>query len=329
MRRAFTLIELLVVIAIIAILIGLLLPAVQKIRSAAARIKCSNNLKQIGLAVQNYEAAFKRYPPGEVNQFFQPGVFASGYSVRVFLLPYIEQDNVYRQITLALSPTNAANAVPLATPIPIFICPSDYMNDMPTGWAGSNYRCNFGSNLLNGYGPQNGDPGGVNAMLAPPNGGFFVNSRYKYDDMLDGASNTACFSEHLKGDFSSATSSPDSDTYRPGTYPADIDQAWIDCMGTNINNLVTQFNSNAGGPWMSGGHTPSRYYHSFLPGSRSCAYPSNRIVTTANSAHPQGVNLCMFDGSVHYVATTVSLQTWRALGTRNGGPLEIIGPDWQ
>jgi prepilin-type N-terminal cleavage/methylation domain-containing protein/prepilin-type processing-associated H-X9-DG protein len=325
-RSAFTLIELLVVIAIIAVLIGLLLPAVQKVREAASRMKCSNNLKQLGLAVANYESTFKRYPPGEINGNWG-GNMASGYSVHVFLLPYIEQDNLCRSMNMMMPWNDPSNATALATPVPIFECPSDYMNELPAGWAGTNYRCNFGSNLLNGYGPMNGDPSGVNAMLAPPNGGFFVNSRYKYADFKDGASNTACFSEHIKGDFSNAVSTPDADTYRPGTYPDNIDQAWIDCMATNINDLSKQFNSNAGGPWMRAGHTPTRYYHSFLPGSRSCAFPSNRIVTTANSGHTQGVNVCMFDGSVHFVSYGISLQTWRALGTRNGG--ETLGNDWQ
>src|SRR6266853_836536 len=100
-RRAFTLIELLVVISIIAVLMGLLLPAVQKVRSAAARAKCQNNLKQIGLAIQNYESARHIFPPGEVNANFLPGQIASGYSVRVFLLPYIEQDALYKSINLS------------------------------------------------------------------------------------------------------------------------------------------------------------------------------------------------------------------------------------
>ena len=326
-RFAFTLIELLVVIAIISTLIGLLLPAVQKVREAASRAKCQNNLKQIGLAVAHYESATRYYPPGEVNENYQPGKIASGYSVSVFLLPYIEQDNLYRAINLALPWNDPSNAVALATPMPIFECPSDYMNQLPGGWAGTNYRCNFGSNLLNGYGLLNGDPKGVNAKLAPPNGGFFVNSKYKYGDFRDGLSTTACFSEHIKGDFSDAVVSPDADTFKPGTYPDNIDQAWSDCMATDIYNLTTQFNSNAGGPWMRGGHTPSRYYHSFLPGSRSCAFPSNRIVTTANSAHTQGVNVLMFDGSVHFISNHINLQTWRALGTRNGG--EVVGSDWQ
>src|SRR6267142_499293 len=188
MRRAFTLIELLVVIAIIAILIGLLLPAVQKVREAAARIKCQNNLKQIGLACQNYESAMRVFPPGEVNANFRPGEIANGYSVRVFLLPYIEQDNLYRSLTLSLSPNDPANAAAKAVTLPIYTCPSDYMELLPAGWGGANYRCNFGTNLLNGYGPLNGDPNGVNSALAPPNGGFFVNSKYKAADFRDGMS---------------------------------------------------------------------------------------------------------------------------------------------
>src|SRR5262249_3771946 len=173
---------------------------------------------------------------------------------------------------------------------------SDYMEQLPAGWGGSNYRCNFGTNLLNGFGPLNGDPSGVNSLLAPPNSGFFVNSKYKAADIRNGQSNPACFSEHIKGDFSDAIPTPVPDTYKPGTHPENSHQAGVDGQGRDINSLSTQLNSSGGGPWLKSGHPPKRYSHSFPPGGRSCAYPPNRIVTTANSAHNQGVNVVMFDG---------------------------------
>ena len=91
------------------------------------------------------------------------------------------------------------------------------------------------------------------------------------------------------------------------------DQALIDCYSIDdITNLAYQFNSNAGGPWLQSGHTPSWYYHAFPPGARSCAFPPNRISTTANSNHNHTVNVMMFDGAVHTISYTVDLALWRA-----------------
>jgi len=311
-RRGFTLIELLVVIAIIAILIGLLLPAVQKVREAAARMQCTNNLKQLALAAHSYHDANNGLPPARD---------AMNLSTHVFLLPYIEQDNLFRQIDLNSQYNSASNAVARATPVKTFICPSDPVVSVPAGWAGNNYYVNQGSGILWGLPP--GDASNVNFGLPAPNGPFFLGSKTTLLAITDGTSNTALMSERRKGDFNNGLSTPLTDTFwlgqAVGLYPNTPDEAVAIATGLDTSNLTYQGMSDVGAPWIRGYHSTTVYFHVVAPNSRSCMYPSGRIATAANSMHTGGVNVALCDGSVRFINSSISLVNWRSLGSRAGG----------
>src|SRR5688572_21327626 len=190
-RRGFTLIELLVVIAIIAILIALLLPAVQRVREAAGRVQCQNNLKQLGLGLHNYHLAQKRFPAA-----YEAVEFNSGPGWGTFILPWIEQEALSRQVPKGPPFWGGSQAVSTAadggqTLLSIYRCPSDSgppLNAQQGNFAVSNYRATCGTLTTLAY-PAGADLGGV----------MYQNSRVRFTDVIDGTSNTTMVGEGRHG----------------------------------------------------------------------------------------------------------------------------------
>src|SRR5262245_9169048 len=216
-RTAFTLIELLVVMAIIAILIGLLLPAVQKVREAANRMKCANNLKQLGLAVHNYESATGELPAGWLGNSGLPAYtlfpdYYFSWSALAQLNPYLEQTNIYNMMDLlqpiymppAFSVT-AANQFAVQQVVKLFLCPSDKQQPVSKAYGEpvigpTNYAACLGSGTTNGGAPF-GSPLNTDGM-------FQGVKKLRFADVSDGMSNTACMSESILGDGLERVSGP-------------------------------------------------------------------------------------------------------------------------
>ena len=192
-RSAFTLIELLVVIAIIAVLIGLLLPAVQKVRQAAARLKCQNNLKQIGLALHNYHDSNNGFPPGWKTVSPNTGGYW-GWSV--WILPYVEQGNLYNQLspdTRTVQAVMQSQPALLQTPLSVYMCPSDTISQLNTNRQFSvmvsGQKIAVGISNYPGSGGNDGDTGL-----------FQGNTQIKIDKIVDGTSNTIAVGERKSND---------------------------------------------------------------------------------------------------------------------------------
>jgi prepilin-type N-terminal cleavage/methylation domain-containing protein/prepilin-type processing-associated H-X9-DG protein len=197
-RRGFTLIELLVVIAIIAVLIGLLVPAVQRVREAAARTQCRNHLKQIGLALHGYHDRLNKFPPGYVSGVDATGADTGpGWGWAAHLLDDVEQDNLRRQISFSLDIAHSANALPRVQAVAVFLCPSDEVVGTFTPPAAAiavahgNYVGLFGSNEIED------NPGAGNGV-------FFRNSKIRIADLTDGTSNTLLVGERSSNLFKSS-----------------------------------------------------------------------------------------------------------------------------
>jgi prepilin-type N-terminal cleavage/methylation domain-containing protein/prepilin-type processing-associated H-X9-DG protein len=335
-RKGFTLIELLVVIAIIAVLIGLLLPAVQKVRAAAARIRCANNLKQLGLALHNYEGANGKWPSLYPGTAPQSTAFNYKYtwSVLAQLNPYLEQTNIYNSMDLtqpmydASNNITAQNQFAVVQMVSIFLCPADRGQPVSSAYGVSNmgptnYVACHGSGVTGG---GYGSPIGGDGVFPAVNG-------IKILDITDGTSNTAAMSESILGDGAEISSTQPGDekvAYKylgyTGTLPSDGNCAGSPPLWNGYNRR--------GFTWVSGEARCVSYNHYYTPNSPNFDCIANDPTMTyisvgyraARSRHNGGVNVLLSDGSVRFISDSVWVTTWRALSTRAGG--EVLGSDY-
>jgi prepilin-type N-terminal cleavage/methylation domain-containing protein/prepilin-type processing-associated H-X9-DG protein len=324
-RQGFTLIELLVVIAIIAILIGLLLPAVQKIREAANRMKCTNNLKQIGLGMHNYNDVNGGFPPGAIHLNMQstPTNNQIGPNWAVFLLPYIEQDNLYAlasnsvQLWMSTATTDNGWTVVRDKVIKTYQCPSDGNANTPCtqplsgvggNWARGNYGANGGPGNVwwsrpNGAG-NTGGPWGYNGQgpFSVWTGGTGSKVGMGVATIPDGSSNTVLVAELLAG----ITQGDVRGVWAAGSVGSSIVTACADgdCRVPNDPN-------NCSDDIWQAPSAPEKNLGNWT----SCTSDQ----ATSRSRHPGGVNVCMGDGSCRFLRSSISQQAWWIiLGSSDG-----------
>ena len=314
-RSAFTLVELLVVIAVMAVLMALLLPAVQVAREAARRMQCINGLRQIGIALHNYHDTANCFPAGRGT----PLPFA--FSPQARLLPFLEQRNLQSLIDFSSPPTTivvvngptydgSANHRAATSLVRVFLCPSDANGDRVAGSAfgATNYVANAGSGVA------------ANGSMADADGVFYLGSRVSFRDITDGTSSTVAFSERTLG--------PGSRDMQDRSFlilerPPGSDPTLVSC-----NAATGTWNAERGARWILGNYGNTLYNHFYGPNAAEwdCMnVQQQKGLMSARSMHPGGVHLLTCDGAARFASNSIAHDIWRSLGTRGGR--EVIG-EW-
>jgi prepilin-type N-terminal cleavage/methylation domain-containing protein/prepilin-type processing-associated H-X9-DG protein len=319
LRRGFTLVELLVVIAIIGVLVALLLPAVQAARESARSMQCKNNLRQVCLALHNYQTALGTFPPITVvprTTTFEP------WSAQARLLPYLEQTNLANLIDFGVQVQFTSNPQVCATRVPTYLCPSEIMDKKRITPRLIHYPLNYNFNegtwfIYDPVSDQAGD------------GAFAPNRFFRPADITDGLSATLAVAE------GKAYQPNQWDTRKPaalgvappatvaalaafygGTFDSNGHTEWVEG-DVHETGFTTVFTPNTKVPFSTGGQTYDIDVTSIRDGE-SITLPTYAAITV-RSYHPSGVNVALMDGSVRPVANSIALSVWRALGTRADG----------
>jgi prepilin-type N-terminal cleavage/methylation domain-containing protein/prepilin-type processing-associated H-X9-DG protein len=297
-RPGFTLVELLVVIAIIGVLVGLILPAVQKVRQAAARMSCQNNLKQIGLALQNYHDGARNFPPGYVSDYDPAGNDTGpGWGWAAFLLPYVEQQNLYDSIRFDQPIEAPANAFARTQPVRAYLCPGD---SPPPTWVVQKYDLN-GNPIATLCSVASANYVGVFGTTEPGvdgNGTFFRNSAVGLADITDGSSQTIVAGERWSrlapatwvGAVTGASLFPPPSSQAPPIVE-------------NASGYVLGHTGDGNGPGAPDSH-------------------ANQFA----SPHGLGANFLFADGHVSFLPASMNYPAYKALSTRAGG--ETVDGDY-
>lgn len=297
-RDGFTLIELLVVILVIAILVALLLPAVQSSRAAARSIQCANQLRQIGIALHNYESRMGGFP----TRF--------RFSPQSLLLPDLELKPLYDQINFSSFNFFETNETILMTDVSIFLCPQDRSVDTSDNQAWTNYQGNYGS----GY-PLYGD------------NGVFADQFVSLGKVTDGLSTTAAFSEIITGSMGLNQPSNSFKINGISVAKSDFEKFSNACDQANTQNSEAAF-FPVGSMWLRADVGSTLYNHVLPPNRPSCINNSGEFKNgawTAGSRHADKTHTMFADGHVKSIKTGINIQVWRAIGSRNGG--EAVNDD--